>query len=274
MESDWSHQRIREDATVLGVRPGDNLMLHASLKAIGPVDGGAPGIIDALGAAVGPSGTLLMVLGSRDDFAWVNERPEGERAGLLGGSPPFDATTTPAGPDVGTLAEVMRNLSGVLVSDHPDGRFAAIGARAGEFVRDVPWDDYYGPGSPLERLVEADGRVLRIGADTNTVTLIHYAENLVDLPHKDRVRRHHLVSTPSGPQVRIVDTLDDEEGIVDYPGEDYFADILADYLATGEASIGHIGGAVAELIEARALVRFAVDWMAKRLPSPSAGESG
>jgi aminoglycoside 3-N-acetyltransferase len=238
-------------------------MSHASLTAIGPTEGRADGIIDALHAAVVPSGTLLMVLGSRDEFAWVNERPEGERAELLARSPPFNATTTPADPDVGVLAEVLRGRPDVLVSDHPDGRFAAPGAEASMFVRDVPWDDYYGSGSPLERLVEADGRILRLGADTNTVTLIHYAENLVDLPDKEHVRRHHRVATPSGPQLRVVDTIDDEEVIVYYPDGDYFADILAGYLATGEAGVGQVGGAVAELIEARSLVAFAVDWMEK-----------
>ena len=54
-------------------------MVHASLRAVGPVDGGADRVIDALEAAVGPDGTLLVGLGARDDWGWVNERPERER---------------------------------------------------------------------------------------------------------------------------------------------------------------------------------------------------
>lgn len=256
---------LAADLRGLGLRAGDVVMAHASLRAIGPVEGSADGVIDAIIEAIGPDGTLLMVVGSRDGFAWVNERPEGERPQLLAGSPPFDADTTPADPEVGVLAEVLRARPDVLVSDHPDGRFAALGAQAAEFVRDVPWHDYYGSGSPLERLVDNGGRVLRMGAAMNTVTLIHYAENLVELPDKRRVRRHHLIATPSGPRLHVVDTVDDEDGIVDYPGEDYFADILTEYLATGAASIGHVGAASAELIEARSLVTFAVGWMAERL---------
>jgi aminoglycoside N3'-acetyltransferase len=42
----------------LGVRPGDVVMVHASLRAIGPVVGGANTIIRALLDAVGPAGTL------------------------------------------------------------------------------------------------------------------------------------------------------------------------------------------------------------------------
>jgi hypothetical protein len=37
---------------------------------------------------------------------------------------------------------------------------------------------------------------------------------------------------------RVVDCLDDEHGIVDWPGEDYFATILRDYLATSRAKQG------------------------------------
>lgn len=130
MASPWTPGQLCDDLRRLGIEPGEVVMVHASLRAIGPVDGGAAGVVAALDEAVGPSGTLLMTLGARDDWSWVNEHAEDAREALL----------------------------------------------AGEFTSDVPWDDYYGPGSPLERLVEADGKVLRLGADENTLTLIHYAE--------------------------------------------------------------------------------------------------
>lgn len=256
----WTRSRIWDDLRTFGVRSGQALMVHASLRAIGRVEDGADALIDA----VSPDGTLLMVLGLRDDFAFVNEHPEADRPALLAGSPPFDALVTPADPEVGTLAEVFRQHPAARVSDHPDGRFAAIGSRADGFVAGVPWNDYYGHGSPLERLVEADGRLLRMGADASTVTLIHYAEAIVDLPAKARVRRHHLVSTADGPQIRVTDTLDDDDGIVEHPGGDYFAD----FLVTGSASTGTVGGAASELFDARELVDFAVTWMGDRLAGP------
>src|SRR5262245_18922652 len=64
------------DLRRLGVEPGDVVMVHASLRAIGPVAGGADAVLDALEAVVGPEGTLLMTVGARDDWGWVNDRPE------------------------------------------------------------------------------------------------------------------------------------------------------------------------------------------------------
>ena len=240
-------------------------MVHASLRAVGPVVGGAEGVLNALASVVGPDGTLFMTLGARDDFGWVNERPEHTRAELLRGTPPFDPLTSPADPDVGVLAEVFRTRAGTLVSDHPEGRMGAAGRVAAELVADVPWDDDYGPCSPLERFVRRGGRVLRLGADIDTVTLLHYGEYLVHLPAKRRVRRHRIVRRPNGPELCAIECLDDSDGIVDRPGDDYFGLVLRDYLATGRATTGTVGGASSELINGDDLVDFAVTWMATHL---------
>jgi aminoglycoside N3'-acetyltransferase len=134
-------------------------------------------------------------------------------------------------------------------------------------VGDVPWDDYYGPGSPLQRLVEWGGRVLRLGADIDTVTLIHYAEYVTAVANKRRVRRYRKVHGESGPVVRVVECLDDSNGIVDYPGPDYFGIILSDYLAAGRGKQGMVGGASSELVDAADLVEFAAAWMARHFES-------
>lgn len=239
-------------------------MIHASLRAIGPVEGGPAGVLDALDAAVGEAGTLMMVLGARDDWAWVNELPEHERAARLADAEPFDCRHTPAQPDVGYLAEAFRRRAGTCVTDHPEGRFGARGARAAELLRDPPWHDYYGPGSPLERLCQLGGRVLRLGADLDTTTVLHWAEYLVELPDKRRVRRYRRIAASPTPVIRHVDCLDDSEGIVDWPGEDYFALILQDYLAAGRALEGTVGGARSELLAAADLVAFGVAWMNTR----------
>ena len=270
-----SVEDITADLRRMGVADGDLLMVHASLRAIGPVDGGADGVLDALEAAVGVDGTLLMNLSARDDWGWVNDLPESERGELLDDAPPFDFLVTPADPEVGVLAEVFRTRPRTKVSDHPEGRFGASGRLADLLVDDVPWDDYYGPRSPLERFVQGGGRVLRLGADLGTLTVLHFAEYLAPLPMKRRVRRHRVVTGREHPELRVVECLDDCDGIVDYPDEDYFETILRDYLATGKPATGVVGGAASELIDANDVVEFGVGWMIEHLggqPSTSTNQ--
>jgi aminoglycoside N3'-acetyltransferase len=42
-------------------------MLHVSLRAVGPVAGGADSVLDAIESAVGADGTLLMILGAESN---------------------------------------------------------------------------------------------------------------------------------------------------------------------------------------------------------------
>jgi aminoglycoside N3'-acetyltransferase len=246
MDAPLSSEELTASLRRLGVADGDVVMVHASLRAVGPVEHGAAGVVRAIDAAVGPSGTAMMTLGARED------------------AEPFDCQITPADPEIGVLAEIFRRTPGTVVSDHPEGRVGARGRLAAALMSEVPWHDYYGPGSPLQRLVEARGRVLRLGAGRDTVTLIHYAEYLAEVPDKRRVERHPRVRGAHGAEVRTVHCLDDSHGIVDYPGEDYFAQILDAFLDATDSPRGLIGQARSELLDAATLVEFAARWMTDR----------
>ena len=259
-----------DDLKRLGVKPGVLLMVHGSLRKLGLAradfgEGGADLILDALEAAVGPSGTLMMTLGTLYAQDWVNKKPAAERAALLAGTEPVDPARAPAMPDVGWLAEAFRRRPGTMLSANPSGRFGARGAGAASVLADQPWNDYYGPGSPLETLCKRGGKILRLGADPDTVTALHYAEYLARLPNKRRTRWDYLLAGEDGPRHAWVECLDDSEGIADWEGEDYFALILKAYLATGRAVRGVVGAAESELIDAADLVGFGADWMERNL---------
>jgi aminoglycoside N3'-acetyltransferase len=250
-----------DDLRRLGVKPGDTLMIHASLRAIGRLRGGPDSLLDALEQTVGGDGTLLMILGAEIAEDWVNRLPEPERLTALAEAAPFDPATAPVFHEVGHFAEIFRRRARTLVTDNPSGRFGARGRLAQDLLADAPWHDYYGPGSPLDRLCRFGGRVLRMGASLDTTTVLHFAEYRAEIPAKRRVRRHYRCRGPQGPETRVVECLDDENGIVDWPGEDYFAIILRAYLATGWALRGRVGLAQSELIEASDLVEFGTQWM-------------
>lgn len=263
-------EALLRDLDRLGIRPGDMLMVHASLRKLGLArtffgEGGADLILDALDAAVGPGGTLMMTLGTLYPMDWVNERPFDERAALLAGSPAFDYLAAPAQPDVGWLGETFRLRPGTIVCDNPSGRFGARGAGAVALMADAPWHDYYGPASPLQKLCDMGGKILRLGADPDTVTALHYAEYLADLPAKKRTRWDYILAGPDGPRHVWIDCLDDSGGIVTWTGEDYFALILKTYLALGHHREGMVGPARSELIDAADLVAFGARWMEENL---------
>ena len=255
---------LKRDLAAVGVAPGDTLMLHISLRAIGPIENGADGLLEAISTAVGTNGTLLMVLGADIAHDWVNKRPEAERAALLADAPVFDPLQTPALPELGFFAEVFRKAPGTRVSDNPSGRFGARGHLAEMLLRDAPWHHYYGPGSPLDRLCETGGKILRIGANPDTTTVLHYAEYLAAVPDKRQVRRHYRCQGPDGPVVRVVECLDDENGIV-VEGEDYFSRILKDYLSLDRARQGQVGSASAELIDAEDIAFFGARWITEMI---------
>jgi len=230
--------RLVHELRALGVPRAATVMVHASLKKLGPVAGGADAVLDAIVETLGPEGTLVMNLGAPDDVA-------------------FDAALTPADPSVGVLAEVLRRRSGAQVNDHVAARFAALGPRASALLEPTPHDDYYGPGSPLARFAE-DGLVLRLGADVDTITLTHYAEYLADIHGKRRVRRRYEHRRAG---VQWVESLDDTDGIVAWSEGDYFSRIWLDYLATSAPWVGAVGGARAELFAAAPFVLFAARWI-------------
>lgn len=217
-------------------------MVHASLRKLRP-EGGALGLLATLRDVLGEQGTLLMPLGAEPGA-------------------PFDAQTTPAEEEIGALAEVFRTHPGVRVSDHVAGRFAAWGPDAAALIDEPPLHDYLGPGSALQRLTERGGQVLRLGADMDTTTLTHYAEYLARLPNKRRIRVRY---ERADGRVQHIESLDDCEGIVDWPHGDYFTELLRAFIDGGHASVRDIGQCRCELLDARRYVDFAATWMEQHL---------
>lgn len=239
---------LKSELTTLGLCPGSSVMVHASLRAIGPMERGADGLLDSIQEVISPGGTLLMVLGADADE-------------------PFDALQTQVDvEEMGVLAEVFRKRAGTAVSDHAASRYAAIGSLASHLLSPTPLHDYHGPGSSLERLVEANGYVLRLGADQDTLTLTHYAEYLARLPNKVRVRREYRRADIGA---QWIESLDDSDGIAVWNNGDYFPQVLADYLAAGRAKMGPVGNARAELFRARDFVDFGVAWLERNLAPQS-----
>ena len=63
-------QKLIHDLSALGLCPGDTVIVHSSLSALGHVEGGADTVIDALKELLTEEGTLLFpALSFRDSCA-------------------------------------------------------------------------------------------------------------------------------------------------------------------------------------------------------------
>lgn len=218
----------------LGVAPGSVLQLHTSYRAVGAVTGGPDGLIDAVMAVLGPTGTLVMPSWTGDDDS------------------PFDPAATPAARDLGVVAETFRHRHGVVRSGHPLA-WAALGPRATEVVA-VPLQlPPHGPKSPVGRIHDLDGQVLLLGVGHDANTSLHLAELIAGVPYRVP---HHVTVAENGLAKRI-----------DYGENDHCCARFAladDWLrAEGGQREGPVGKAHARLFRARDVVALAVARLAR-----------
>src|ERR671937_1168234 len=91
----YSRQQLADDFRALGVAPGDAVMVHASVRAVGEVAGGPDQIHLALKDALTADGTLMMYAGCPCYYDEIGRgfHPADRERELLEKLPPFDALT-------------------------------------------------------------------------------------------------------------------------------------------------------------------------------------
>lgn len=264
-----TRSRLASDLAGLGVRGGDLLMVHTRMSALGWVVGGSQTVVQALLDAVGPGGTVAAYAGWEDDAYGLSQWPEAWQRAYLEEMPTFDAALSEAVHGHGRIPERIRTWPGAHTSPHPEARVVAIGRQAEWLTSEHPLDDAYGPGTPFARLVDAGGRVLLLGAPLNTLTLLHHAEALAEVPNKRRVTyRAPMLLNGRRRWVSLQD-IDTSTGALPYEevvgsDGDAFEVIAAEALEAGCGRDGKVGQADSHLFDASALIRFAKAWMEQR----------
>lgn len=171
---------VTDQVLALGVEPGGVLIVHTAFSQVTPVAGGPRGLIEALRAALGAGGTLVMPSMTDDD------------------DHPFDAETTPC-LGMGIVADTFWRLPGVLRSQSPHA-FAASGPHAAGITAAHPIDVPHGPDSPVGRVYRLDGQVLLLGVGHDTDTTIHLAETLAAVRYR---RPQHVTIVSAGTPTRF-----------------------------------------------------------------------
>jgi len=254
---------LARDLRSLGLAEGDLVMVHASVRAVGEIAGGPDEIHLAIKDVLGGDGTLMMYASCPQ---YVDEVGRGrltaaEEAEILEKLPPFNPLTARCDRDNGALVELLRTYPGSRVNPHP-ARFVAWGAKVDRLFARQPWNYAYGLDSPLERFVELDGKILMLGSDHDTVTFLHYAEHIVDIPGK-RVARFQVPILEEGRRVwREMEEID-TSSVGAHPSwpDRFFAEIVDAHLEATANRGGRIGNAASWLLNARALLGFALERM-------------
>ncbi|KUL46409.1 aminoglycoside N(3)-acetyltransferase [Streptomyces regalis] len=192
----YTSRGLAHDLRAVGLRTGDVVLVHSSLRRIGPTEQGAATVVEALRTAVGTEGTIVV-----PTFTAANslsspvhrERVRGMTAQEVDAyreaMPGFDATTTPS-TGMGAVAELVRTTPGARRSTHPQTSLAALGPLADVITRDHPLDCLLGEDSPLGHLCRLDARILLLGVGFESCTAFHLGEYRSSDPS---VRRYDCV---------------------------------------------------------------------------------
>ena len=157
---------LKHDLAAMGLTGNETILIHSSMKSIGPVEGGADTVLDAL-MEFFAEGLLLL---PTHTWRFINEENR-----------VFDVRRSPC--CVGILPELFRQRPGVVRSLHPTHSMAAYGKGAAAYLEgELDANTPCTPGGCYDRLRAAHGKVLLLGVTHARNTFIHSVEEVLNVP--------------------------------------------------------------------------------------------
>lgn len=206
----YTKDQIKTDLKKIGIKSTDTLFVHSSVKAVGEMEDGAQGLLDALIEYLDEG---LLVLPAH---TWLQIREN---------NPIFDPLTEK--PCVGILPYLLMQRSQSVRSLHPTHSVVAIGHGAEEFTAGAEkFDTPCAPTSWWGKLGEANGKVLLLGCLHNRNTFIHGIEEFCDVPNRLTVSKEAL-------KVKV------KEGLIDSPQHRHYGSTSEKYLKLHEPFLKH-----------------------------------
>ena len=158
----FTSKTLTIDMKHIGIKEGDIIIVHASMKEIGGnVDGGPEAVIQALIDAVGPKGTIVFPTFT----AWAVKT---------------DLRTEPS--RLGLLSETFRKWPRVKRSNNPSHSVSALGFHAKEILEGHEKTTQLGVDSPLHKASKLGAKVLHLGTKLKSSSLIHVGEIIAKVP--------------------------------------------------------------------------------------------
>lgn len=226
-------QIFQQQLMDLGLKPGDTVLVHASMKALGTMRKPEE-IIEDIQQVLGKDGTLLFPALTYENVTCEH--------------PVFDSELTE--PCVGLLPRTFWKMPNVERSVHPTHSVCARGRLAHTLTVGHAMDDTaVGPHSPFMLLPVYGGKLLFIGDVLHACTMMHGVEDIV-MPPYIHIR-----------PIRTRFTVNGQER--EYPVSDDFGwgsefQRIGDLLEEPDIRRGTLGKGPATLIDARALLAAAL----------------
>ncbi|MEK9495448.1 aminoglycoside 3-N-acetyltransferase [Photorhabdus sp. P32] len=259
----WTKNLLKQQLSNLGLHKNDDVMVHASIRNLGTCINGPDDVIAAILETIGSSGTLLSYVNwnqnyedAVDENGYLSEKIKVDIT-------PFDAKFSRASSDHGILAEFIRTYPGSLRSGNPGASVSAIGKRAKWYTDNHSLQYGYGDNSPFAKLVEQKGKILMLGAPYDTMSLLHHAEHLANIPNK-KIRHMPVPFLKDGSVIwEMIEEFDTVAPVSQNLPEGYFATIVTDFISAYPEIIGLsvVGNAKALLVPAAEILPFAVHWI-------------
>lgn len=164
----YTKEQLKAQLAQMGILPTDTVLIHTSMKAIGQVEGGPDGVIDAFCQYL-TEGLLLV-----PTHTWEEVTPD---------NPYYDVNTSI--PNIGIIPRTAAFRKDGFRSLHPTHSLWAWGRGAEAFVRgeenalsptprDFCWD----------RVADVKAKILLIGVGNDKNTFIHSIEERLALPDR------------------------------------------------------------------------------------------
>lgn len=164
----FTKEELKKQMSIMGLQATDTVVIHSSMRAIGEVEDGPNGLIDAFceylcdGLFVVPTHT------------WDDVTPD---------NPYYDVRTSV--PNIGVIPRTAAFRKDGIRSLHPTHSVWAHGADAAEYVRDE--ENALSPtpmGFCWDKLADRHAKILLIGVGNEKNTFIHSIEERLALPDR------------------------------------------------------------------------------------------
>ena len=224
----------------LGLPRAGLVMVHSSLRSIGTVAGGAATVVDALLAALGPTGTLVA-----PTFTGQSREP-----GFV-----YDPAETPG--TTGAIPNEVFRRPAARRTIHIVQTVAAIGPLRDDII-DAGGQDGWDAQPSMRAVFDLDGWFLLLGVPYQNLTAGHFMEQEIGTHRRPRVTEG-LQRTPDGCVVPLrSETWGPDPNFPGMPERSYDFNRLGEGLEQrGLVRRGAVGNAVARLFRAQDLERTA-----------------